>query len=462
MFKKVVVVVMSVALSLSTFTVIDAAKQTGISSKKIVLKVGKTKKLTVKNAKKVKWKSSNKKVAKVNKKGVVKAISKGKAKITAKAGSKVYTCKVVVKGKKDTDANVETNAPVVTPVATTSAAVQSPAASQIPQGSPSVTIAPEESPVATDISEATATPVSTPTETPIFIPTEEPENTADPDLVNPKTQVVWPDGMKSGLLDDFNTYFNVDVAGYINDENAGSSELQKFTYHSDVIGTDREAYIYLPPNYDENGSYPVVYMLHGLGARASQWGSMSVGAMFNTMINKGEIKPFIAVMPDIIPKDGLSGSSYSKKNINAFTVFQVEFTEDLEPYILENYAVSDKPEDTGVCGLSMGGMEALSLGFHLKNHFNYIGSFSAAPTLSTTCLNIKNWEFAPKVVMVCTGDSDDTVGENPYNYHMALLKNKVEHIWYYYPGGKHSGDVWQNAAVNFAQCCFGNKGNSQS
>lgn len=462
MFKRVMVVVMSVAISLSTFTVIDAAKKIQISNKKIVLKVGKTKKLSVKNAKNVKWKSSNKKVATVNKKGVVKAVSVGKAKITAKVNSKVYTCKVIVNGKsKDADKDTIATTPNAVPAATTGASVQSPAPTGVVQSSPNVTVTPDVGSVTSE-PEVTATPESTPTEVPIFIPTEEPENTADPDLVNPKTQVVWPDGMKSGLLDDFNTYFNVDVVGYINDENAGSSKLQKFTYHSDVIGTDREAYIYLPPNYDENGSYPVVYMLHGLGARASQWGSMSVGAMFNTMINKGEISPFIAVMPDIIPKGGLGGSTYSKKNIYAFTVFCEEFTKDLEPYILENYAVSDKPEDTGVCGLSMGGMEALSLGFHLKNHFNYIGSFSAAPTLSTTCLNIKNWEFAPKVVMVCTGDSDETVGENPYNYHMALLKNKVEHIWYYYPGGKHSGDVWQNAAVNFAQCCFGNKGNSQS
>ena len=47
-------------------------------------------------------------------------------------------------------------------------------------------------------------------------------------------------------------------------------------------------------------------------------------------------------------------------------MFEQEFLQDLEPYILENFAVSSDRKDTGVCGLSMGGMEALHLGLPLK------------------------------------------------------------------------------------------------
>ena len=54
----------------------SAKAKPSLSQKKITLKVGKTKKLKVKNLKKkakVTWKSSKKKVATVSKKGVVKA-----------------------------------------------------------------------------------------------------------------------------------------------------------------------------------------------------------------------------------------------------------------------------------------------------------------------------------------------------------------------------------------------------
>ena len=81
-------------------TNVNARTTTRLSSKKIVLQVGKTKKLKVKNKPagvKVVWKSSKKKVATVSKKGKVKAKKPGKTTITAKVGKKKYKCKVVVK-----------------------------------------------------------------------------------------------------------------------------------------------------------------------------------------------------------------------------------------------------------------------------------------------------------------------------------------------------------------------------
>ncbi len=81
-----------------------AAKKAKISKSKLTLKVGQSKKISVKNLtkkqkKKVKWSSSNKKVASVNKSGKVTAKKKGSAKITAKVGKKKYACKVTVTAK---------------------------------------------------------------------------------------------------------------------------------------------------------------------------------------------------------------------------------------------------------------------------------------------------------------------------------------------------------------------------
>lgn len=82
----------------------EAAKKAKISRSKLVLKVGQSKTLSVKNLskkskKKLKWSSNKKKIATVSKKGKVTARKAGTAKITAKAGKKKYTCNVTVKKK---------------------------------------------------------------------------------------------------------------------------------------------------------------------------------------------------------------------------------------------------------------------------------------------------------------------------------------------------------------------------
>ena len=104
--KRILTVVLTLALLItmmpSNLTGVNAKTVTKLSSKKIVLQVGKTKKLKVKNKPagvKVVWKSSKKKVATVSKKGKVKAKKPGKTTITAKVGKKKYKCKVIVKRK---------------------------------------------------------------------------------------------------------------------------------------------------------------------------------------------------------------------------------------------------------------------------------------------------------------------------------------------------------------------------
>ena len=105
--KRILTVVLTLALLItmmpSNLTGVNAKTVTKLSSKKIVLQVGKTKKLKVKNKPagvKVTWKSSKKKVATVSKKGKVKAKKAGKTTITAKVGKKKYKCRISVTKKR--------------------------------------------------------------------------------------------------------------------------------------------------------------------------------------------------------------------------------------------------------------------------------------------------------------------------------------------------------------------------
>lgn len=388
----------------------SAGKKPAISHKKIILTVGETKTLKVKNTKKkVSWSSKNKKIATVSKKGVVKAKKKGTVKIIGKIEEKKYVCKVKVQKKKQIQNQSSEPAQ-----ATTSAKPQN-------------TVVPT--------AEPTATPTLAPT------PVRTPKPTPDPH---------WYEGKKSGTEEDFNRYFALDMKQYQRkQEGTVLGTLESITYHSEVVGADREAYVYLPPHYSKDQKYPVLYMIHGIGCDRGQWVSLSLNNILSNMICSGEVAPLVAVVPSVIPKDGINPDTLSKENIEAFTLFEQEFLKDLEPYILNNYSVSSERKDTGVCGLSMGGMEALHLGFSIKDHFNYIGSFSAAPTLNQELLTLEGWTTVPEMVFLCSGSADGTVSDNPYDYHMKLEQNGVDHIWYLYPNGGHDDKVWKNGLTNF-------------
>lgn len=116
--KKVLAVLMVAALGISLCAgeVEAAKKKPALSSKKIVLKVGKSKKLKVRNLKKSvkkKWKSKNKKIATVSKTGKVKAKKAGSTTVSCtfryKGKKYVKKCKVLVKGASD--ASMETDQP---------------------------------------------------------------------------------------------------------------------------------------------------------------------------------------------------------------------------------------------------------------------------------------------------------------------------------------------------------------
>lgn len=194
--------------SQNTGGVVFAAKRKpSLSKKRIVLKVGKSKKLKVKRISKktkVKWKSRNRKIASVSKRGKVTAKKAGKTTITCtfKYKGRKYTkkCKVVVKRnvKKATVSPAVTSHSNATdsssakPTPTEPSSVQTaptdtpgnpstPTPTGTSGGAPTPTgtgsdISPTlPTPTGTSAGTPTGTPTATPSATPVLTPTPEPE-----------------------------------------------------------------------------------------------------------------------------------------------------------------------------------------------------------------------------------------------------------------------------------------------
>lgn len=244
-------------------------------------------------------------------------------------------------------------------------------------------------------------------------------------------------------------------------------KMETITYASKTTGKDRKCNVLLPPDYDETKSYPVLYLLHGIGGTHTEWLGANPANIIGNLIAAGEAKEMIVVMPNVraMANDGVPANILSPANIDAFDNFINDLRDDLMPYIESHYAVKTGRENTAIAGLSMGGRESLFIGFTMPETFGYIGAFSPAPGLlpyaqlgysgqfKEADFKIPEGKPVPELILICNGENDRTVGTVPTTYHQALEKNKVEHIWYTMPGD-HDFTVWKNGLYNFAKRIF--------
>lgn len=234
-------------------------------------------------------------------------------------------------------------------------------------------------------------------------------------------------------------------------------EIVGIEYYSTTTQCDRKANIILPPDYNEEIKYPVVYLLHGIGGSENEWiREGKPQEIIGNLIADGDVVPFIAVVPNIRASAPTVDTSdiYGANNVNAFDNFINDLRDDLMPYIEANYNIYTDREHTAICGLSMGGMESLNIGFQMLDTFGYIGAFSPAPSLNTALLNLNEDDPVPYFVMICNGDADEVVHNVPKDYHNAMNLYGTEHVWYENPGGKHNFGVWNEGLYNFLKRIF--------
>lgn len=416
-----------------------AAAGTKLKTKSIVLEKGEKKTIKLvgkkKNAK-YSFTVKKKTIAKVTAKGVVKGLKAGKTSIT------VYE----KKNKKSKKKKIGTVKVKVLAGGTTSTDVPS---TEAPSGTPQVT----EQPAPSETPKATKTPK--PTETPFQ--TVAPEQTLKPatETSAPKT---WLDD-ETDTPDDFDK--RQDGVTY--------GEVQSITYYSFVSETNRKAKVILPPNYDNSKEYPVVYMLHGIGGDEGEWMGGAPDKIIGNMIANGTAKEMILVLPNqLVALQGETVPSYYL-DPNRFPMFDrivEELKTSLMPFIETNYSVKPGRDNRAVCGLSMGGREAIHVGIKLIEDFAYMGAFE--PAIGVLPYNVEAGLFTEETLtipeqyrpismfMILKGDYDTTVGDSPKQYSDTLKKNGVDHLYYTYPSG-HDFVAWKNGWYNFARRIFQNK-----
>ncbi len=236
------------------------------------------------------------------------------------------------------------------------------------------------------------------------------------------------------------------------------------TYPSSTTGRSRKVMILLPPDYSEDKTYPVLYLLHGIGGDENEWAGGRPTYVLGNLLAAGEAREMIVVMPNIRARanDRVNAADmYSPEHFAAFDNFINDLTNDLMPYMAANFPIAPGRENTAIAGLSMGGREALYIGLTLPETFGYVGAFCPAPGVLPynaeaglfETADFKAAEDLETYILINAGQTDGVVGSWPQTYSDILTENGAAHDFYVTTGG-HDFTVWKHGLYNFCRNIF--------
>jgi len=227
-------------------------------------------------------------------------------------------------------------------------------------------------------------------------------------------------------------------------------------YESSTVGTRRRTLVYLPAGFSADRTYPVLYLLHGIGGDEQEWQrGANVQAILDNLIADEKAVPMIVVMPNgrAQPNDRAEGNVMA--TAPAFARFEQDLLVDLIPFIEAKYPAKTDRESRGIAGLSMGGGQSLNFGLGNLDRFAWIGGFSSAPNTSPPEQLVADPSRAAqlaKLIWVSCGDKDGLFFISQRT-HVYLRDNQVPHIWHV-DSGAHDFKVWSNDLYHFAQRIF--------
>jgi enterochelin esterase-like enzyme len=240
-------------------------------------------------------------------------------------------------------------------------------------------------------------------------------------------------------------------------EGVERGKLERVEYDSTTVGIRRQAQVYTPPGFSREQSYPVLYLLHGIGGDENEWvrGGAPHVILDNLYAEKKAV-PMIVVMPNGRASKELTSRDPIPRQSPAFAAFEKDLLTDLIPFIEKNYPARADRESRALAGLSMGGGQSLNFGLTNLDTFAWVGGFSSAPNTRAPRELVKDPEEVGrrlKLLYVACGDRDSLfrISQGMHDY---LAEKKVPHRYHVIPGGGHDFRVWKRDLYHFAQLVF--------
>lgn len=290
------------------------------------------------------------------------------------------------------------------------------------------------------------------------------------------------DGVR--VIDPSNAYTTRDIAGVFSTvivpggnadlyltRNVPHGTISKLWYDSPELNMTRRMTIYTPPGYeDDQKSYPVLYLLHGMGGDEDAWSSLGRATqILDNLIAAGKAEPMIVVMPNgnsrlaAAPGESALGmyTPAGEHSIGDQNKFELSIA-DIKNYVDKHYRTLPDKQHTAIAGLSMGGGHAWRASMLMPDMFGYVGLFSAAVRWNGNGISDSNQDYLPLLqhqfanppILYWIG-----IGKDDFLYtlnadYISQLKSLGYPFEYHESAGGHTWSNWRDYLIEFAGKIF--------
>jgi enterochelin esterase-like enzyme len=216
-------------------------------------------------------------------------------------------------------------------------------------------------------------------------------------------------------------------------------KVEPLTIDSEYFEPSFRFRVYTPPCYsfDEDASFPVIYLIHGQTLSDDQWDRIGADEAADELISSGETAPFIIVMPhdhnSLRPTVGL---------------FDDAFLKELLPWVDENYRTITEREYRAIGGLSRGASWAIHFALTSPELFGALGGHSP-PVFIEEANKVTGWlEAIPEETMpriwLDIGEHDlRNIMDSAVWFESILEGLGIPHEWHLFPGN-HDEEYWSS------------------
>ncbi|RJX39188.1 alpha/beta hydrolase [Paenibacillus pinisoli] len=251
-------------------------------------------------------------------------------------------------------------------------------------------------------------------------------------------------------------------------------------FQSDIMGNERDIFVYLPPGYGEEAdrTYPVLYVHDGQNVfhEAFNGQSWNLHRVCDRLISEGRIEQLIVVA---VSNMGLERSSeFAHQGPYAEELdypcrgelYERFLTEEVKPHIDRAYRTKRESRHTALMGSSRGGLATYHIGFRRSNVFGKLAIvspyFAQYDEESMTHLPIVQTfdEKGPLQIWIDTGGMEGMTVRVDHVRRMAEHFTKLGYrsgddlVFCYEPMAEHNEAAWERRVHAPLIFFFGDKG----
>ena len=239
-----------------------------------------------------------------------------------------------------------------------------------------------------------------------------------------------------------------------------SPGVEDHKFNSATLGREMPYLIYLPPDYytAPDRRYPVLFMLHGIGAWYGEWAQLGLLSRADEAIRTGQIEPFIIVLPQ-------GDQSYWMDHANKGPRWGTYLVQDVVGHIDSTFRTMADRDHRAVGGLSMGAHAALQLSINYPDIFGIAGahspslyprerlpSFFGDDAYYKAHDPVQTYATSPEIartlkIWIDLGENDPWLAPIT-SFHGQLQSDGIPHEWNVY-AGEHEVQYWAVHVVDY-------------